>query len=157
MEVQHLATVLKIHISWGRSPCGMVIITHLVDGAVIFSTISLPIIIFFPTQDVDPAEANIMATAQKAFHQSEFVEKSGPPAWKQLPTWYQISEADHMISPDVQHTYQRKVSSQGSPFRVLSSFLFPTELCSKIWSSWCISVRYPMSISINKGKINNKQ
>ncbi len=111
MEVQHLATVLKIHISWGRSPCGMVFITHLVDGAVIFSTISLPIIIFFPNQDVDPAEANIMATAQKPFHQSEFVEKSGPPAWKQLPTWYQISEADHMISPDVQHTFAQKMNA----------------------------------------------
>jgi pimeloyl-ACP methyl ester carboxylesterase len=62
-------------------------------------------------QDVDPAEANIMATAQKPFHQSEFVEKSGPPAWKQLPTWYQISEADHMISPDVQHTFAQKMNA----------------------------------------------
>jgi pimeloyl-ACP methyl ester carboxylesterase len=62
-------------------------------------------------QDVDPAEANIMATAQKPFHQSEFVEKSGPPAWKQLPTWYQISESDHMISPDVQHTFAQKMNA----------------------------------------------
>jgi pimeloyl-ACP methyl ester carboxylesterase len=42
-------------------------------------------------QDVDPAEADLMAIVQKPFHQSIFVEKSGPPAWKQLPTWYQIS------------------------------------------------------------------
>jgi pimeloyl-ACP methyl ester carboxylesterase len=62
-------------------------------------------------QDVDPAEANIMATAQKPFHQSEFVEKSGPPGWKQLPTWYQISEADHMISPGVQHTFAQKMNA----------------------------------------------
>src|ERR671933_198688 len=48
-------------------------------------------------QDVDPAEADIMAIVQKPFHQSNFVEKSGPPAWKQLPTWYQISTTDHMI------------------------------------------------------------
>jgi pimeloyl-ACP methyl ester carboxylesterase len=41
-------------------------------------------------QDVDPAEANLMAIVQKPFHQSIFVEKSGPPAWKQLPTWYQV-------------------------------------------------------------------
>jgi pimeloyl-ACP methyl ester carboxylesterase len=36
--------------------------------------------------DVDPAEADIMAIVQKPFNQSIFAEKSGPPAWKQLPT-----------------------------------------------------------------------
>ena len=62
-------------------------------------------------QDVDPAEANIMAIAQKPFNQSNFVAKSGPPAWKELPTWYQISESDHMIPPDVQHTFAEKMSA----------------------------------------------
>src|SRR6188472_683784 len=62
-------------------------------------------------QDVDPAEANIMAIAQKPFHQSEFAEKSGPPAWKQLPTWYQISDADHMIPPDVQRLFAQRMNA----------------------------------------------
>src|SRR5919198_5441438 len=44
-------------------------------------------------QDVNSTEADVMAIVQKPFHQSNFVEKSGPPAWKQLPTWYQISDA----------------------------------------------------------------
>jgi len=40
-------------------------------------------------QDVDPAEANILTVVvQKPFNQSIIAEKSGPPAWKQLPTWY---------------------------------------------------------------------
>ena len=52
-----------------------------------------------------------MATAQKPFHQSEFVEKSGSPAWKQLPIWYQFSEADHMLSPDAQHTFAQKMNA----------------------------------------------
>ncbi|MGC1133275.1 MAG: hypothetical protein WA941_10660 [Nitrososphaeraceae archaeon] len=39
-------------------------------------------------QDVDPAEANILAVVQQSFNQSIIAEKSGPPAWKQLPTWY---------------------------------------------------------------------
>ena len=60
-------------------------------------------------QDVDPAEADIMAIVQKPFHQSEFVEKSGPPAWKQLPTWYQISTDDHMIPPDVQRMFAQRM------------------------------------------------
>jgi pimeloyl-ACP methyl ester carboxylesterase len=62
-------------------------------------------------QDVDPTEADIMAIAQKPFNQSNFVAKSGPPAWKQLPTWYQISEADRMIPPDVEHTFAEKMNA----------------------------------------------
>src|SRR5919198_862815 len=62
-------------------------------------------------QDVDPAEADIMAIVQKPFHQSNFVEKSGPPAWKQLPTWYQISDADHMIPPDIQHLFAQRMNA----------------------------------------------
>jgi pimeloyl-ACP methyl ester carboxylesterase len=62
-------------------------------------------------QDVDPAEADIMAIVQKPFHQSNFAANSGPPAWKQLPTWYQISEADHMIPPDVQRLFAERMNA----------------------------------------------
>lgn len=62
-------------------------------------------------QDVDPAEADIMATVQKPFHQSNFAANSGPPAWKELPTWYQISESDKMIPPDVQHTFAEQMNA----------------------------------------------
>jgi pimeloyl-ACP methyl ester carboxylesterase len=48
---------------------------------------------------------------QKPFNQSIFVEKSGPPAWKQLPTWYQISDADHMIPPDVQRMFSERMNA----------------------------------------------
>src|SRR5919107_1118489 len=34
-------------------------------------------------QDVEPAEADLMAIVQKPFNQSIFMEKSGSPAWKQ--------------------------------------------------------------------------
>jgi pimeloyl-ACP methyl ester carboxylesterase len=62
-------------------------------------------------QDVDPAEANIMAVVQKPINQSIFVEKSGPPAWKQLPTWYQISEGDHAIPPAVEHMFAKQMNA----------------------------------------------
>lgn len=62
-------------------------------------------------QDVDPAEANIMAITQKPFHQSNFVAASGPPAWKELPTWYQISDSDRMIPPDVQHMFAERMNA----------------------------------------------
>ena len=61
--------------------------------------------------DVDPIEANVMSIVQKPFNQSIFGEKSGPPAWKQLPTWYQISEADQMIPPDVQRLFAERMNA----------------------------------------------
>ena len=65
-----------------------------------FTTIKQEIFARALGQDVNSTEADIMAVAQKPFHKSIFAEKSGPPAWKQLPTWYQVSENDNSILPD---------------------------------------------------------
>ena len=62
-------------------------------------------------QDVDPTEAYVMAAAQKPFNASTFAEKSGPPAWKQHPTWYQISTSDHMIPPDAQQKFAKRMNA----------------------------------------------
>jgi pimeloyl-ACP methyl ester carboxylesterase len=62
-------------------------------------------------QDVDPAEANILAVVQKPFNESISAEKSGPPAWKQLPTWYQVSENDRLIPPDIQRKYAERMNA----------------------------------------------
>ena len=52
-----------------------------------------------------------MVVAQKPFNASTFVEKSGHPAWKQLPTWYQISESDLMIPPAAQHNFAKQTNA----------------------------------------------
>jgi len=62
-------------------------------------------------QDVNPAEADIMAAVQKPLSISIFAEKSGPPAWKQLPTWYQVSENDHMIPPDIERMFAKQMNA----------------------------------------------
>ena len=62
-------------------------------------------------QDVDPTEANIWATVQKPTNQSLTAEKSGPPAWKQLPTWYQVSENDRLIPPDIQRLFAERMNA----------------------------------------------
>ena len=62
-------------------------------------------------QDLDPAQAKVMAAVQKPFNQSIIAEKSGPPAWKQLPTWYQISENDHAIPPDVERMFAKQINA----------------------------------------------
>jgi pimeloyl-ACP methyl ester carboxylesterase len=62
-------------------------------------------------QDVDPAQSKIIAAAQKPFNQSILTEKSGPPAWKQLPSWYQVSENDHAIPPDVERMFAKRMNA----------------------------------------------
>ena len=61
--------------------------------------------------DVNATEALIMAVSQKPFNQSIFGEPSGPPAWKQLPTWYQVSESDLMIPPDTQRMFAQRMNA----------------------------------------------
>jgi pimeloyl-ACP methyl ester carboxylesterase len=62
-------------------------------------------------QDVDPTEVEILAAVQKPFNQSIGLEKSGPPAWKQVPSWYQISENDRLIPPDIQRSYAERMNA----------------------------------------------
>jgi pimeloyl-ACP methyl ester carboxylesterase len=62
-------------------------------------------------QDVNTTEADVMAIAQKPFNQSIFGEPSGPPAWKQLKTWYQVSDSDRMIPPDTQRMFAQRMNA----------------------------------------------
>ena len=62
-------------------------------------------------QDVSESEAKIMAATQKPVNQSIFSEKSGPPAWKQLPSWYQISENVRIVPPDVESMFSKQINA----------------------------------------------
>ena len=62
-------------------------------------------------QDANATEAETLAAVQKPAHQSLFTEKSGPPAWKQLPTWFEVSEADHIIPPDAERMFAKRMNA----------------------------------------------
>jgi pimeloyl-ACP methyl ester carboxylesterase len=62
-------------------------------------------------QDVDRTEADIMAIVQKPPNQSMFVEKSGPPAWKQLRTWFQVSDNDRIIYPSAERNFAERMNA----------------------------------------------
>ncbi|MGH9951601.1 MAG: alpha/beta fold hydrolase [Nitrososphaeraceae archaeon] len=62
-------------------------------------------------QDVNLTEVDIMAAVQKPVNLSTVEEKSGPPAWRQLPTWYQISENDRVVPPDLQHFFAESMNA----------------------------------------------
>jgi pimeloyl-ACP methyl ester carboxylesterase len=85
-------------------------------------------------QDVDPAQAKIMAVVQKPANLSIFAEKSGPPAWKQLPSWYQVSEYDHMILPSLEHLFAKQMNATtvSLPSGHASLLSRPTEIAQLI-------------------------
>jgi pimeloyl-ACP methyl ester carboxylesterase len=62
-------------------------------------------------QDANATEAEIMAVVQKPANQSILTEPSGPPAWKQLPTWFEVSESDHIIPPDAQRLFAQRMNA----------------------------------------------
>jgi pimeloyl-ACP methyl ester carboxylesterase len=62
-------------------------------------------------QDANATEAETLAVVQKPAHQSLFTEPSGPPAWKQLPTWFAVSENDRIIPPDAQRQFAQRMNA----------------------------------------------
>jgi len=62
-------------------------------------------------QDLDPAQASTLFVVQKPINASIFAEKSGPPAWKQHPTWYQVSDNDRSIPPDIERIFAKQMNA----------------------------------------------
>ncbi|MBY6141838.1 alpha/beta hydrolase [Leisingera daeponensis] len=60
-------------------------------------------------QDLDADEARVMALSQKPIAARCFDDKSGPPAWKVKPCWYQISSEDRMIPPATQEWFAERM------------------------------------------------
>ncbi|MFD7854815.1 alpha/beta hydrolase [Streptomyces microflavus] len=59
-------------------------------------------------QDLSADEALVMAVTQKAPLGSTFGDNVTAPAWRNKPTWYQVSTQDRMIHPDNErHMAQR--------------------------------------------------
>jgi hypothetical protein len=53
-----------------------------------------------------------MAATQKPTSQTMLSEKSSPPAWKQLPTWYQVSYNVRIIPPDAERMFAKQMLQQ---------------------------------------------
>lgn len=56
-------------------------------------------------QDLDETESLVMALTQKPIAARCFDDKSGPPAWKVRPSWYQVSANDRMIPPETERWF----------------------------------------------------
>lgn len=115
-NVKGLVYIVAFAPEEGQSLTNFVDVTKLPKGFLVFDSGGFVYLNpdMFPqafAQDVDPAQTKVMAAAQKPFNQSILAEKSGPPAWKQLPTWYQISENDHLIPPDAEKMFAKQMNA----------------------------------------------
>jgi pimeloyl-ACP methyl ester carboxylesterase len=61
--------------------------------------------------DVDPVEARVMAAVQKPLSIKSFAEKSGPPAWKHIKSWYLVSSNDQMIPPQAEEFMAKRMGA----------------------------------------------
>ena len=62
--------------------------------------------------DLTAEEALVMAVTQKAPVGSTFGDKIGKPAWKNRPSWYQISSQDRMINPENQKMMSARMNAK---------------------------------------------
>lgn len=61
--------------------------------------------------DADPVQARIMAVSQKPLSMKSFTAKSGPPAWKHIPSWYLVSSKDQMIPPQAEEFMGKRMGA----------------------------------------------
>lgn len=60
--------------------------------------------------DVDRDEAAVMAAVQMPWKVP--ANKISSPAWRSRPSWYQVSEQDKMINPELQHFMAKRIGAK---------------------------------------------
>jgi pimeloyl-ACP methyl ester carboxylesterase len=62
--------------------------------------------------DVDPDFAHVMAVVQRPFGGAALAARSGPPAWKSIPSWYLLGTDDKAIPPATQRFMAERANSR---------------------------------------------
>lgn len=61
--------------------------------------------------DLPAEQAAVMAVSQRPAAQAVFIEPSGPPAWKTLPSWAVVARQDQAIEPDAARTMAERAGA----------------------------------------------
>ena len=62
--------------------------------------------------DLSPAAAEVLAATQRPITFSALAEKSGPPAWKTIPSWAVVGTADNAIPPAEQLVMAKRANAR---------------------------------------------
>jgi len=63
-------------------------------------------------QDLSKVEGDVLSAVQKPIAARCFDDKITAPAWKTLPTWYQVSENDNMIPPEAERRMAERMKAK---------------------------------------------
>lgn len=63
-------------------------------------------------QDVPAAQAAVMAATQGPIALKAFGEKVSVAAWKTRPSWYIVSQNDHMIQPALERSFAKQIGAK---------------------------------------------
>jgi pimeloyl-ACP methyl ester carboxylesterase len=61
--------------------------------------------------DVSERKRRVMAVVQKPIHSGILTHVFGPPAWRQVPSWYLIATEDEAISPALQRMFAARMDA----------------------------------------------
>jgi pimeloyl-ACP methyl ester carboxylesterase len=61
--------------------------------------------------DVDPVKARVMFTVQQALSASTLEDVMGVPAWKSLPPWFLVADADQAIPPAAERQFAARMGA----------------------------------------------
>ncbi len=67
-------------------------------------------------QGVSSDDALVMAVSQKPIAGAAFGAPSGAPAWKNKPSWYQVSQNDKMIQPETEAWFAERIKARKTVF-----------------------------------------
>jgi pimeloyl-ACP methyl ester carboxylesterase len=89
--------------------------------------------------DVDPGEAQVMAAVQMPWKVP--ANKISNPAWRSRPSWYQISERDQMINPELQRFMAERIGAKTISLNAshASAVSFPTEIADLIMEATTVA------------------
>jgi len=62
-------------------------------------------------QDVDADQARLMTAVQTPTQAKDFEDKVSAAAWKTKPSWYVVSEKDHMLQPELQRAMAKRIQA----------------------------------------------
>ncbi len=88
------------------------ILSSLVIDAQGFATIEPGGFVRHFAGDLPARQARVLAAVQKPISGAIFGELAGAPAWRQLPSWYQVSRDDQAISPDLQRFMANRIGAR---------------------------------------------
>jgi len=65
---------------------------------------------YFPA-DIDPVKSKVLYAVQQPLSVTAFSDVMTVPAWKSVPSWYLVAQADQALPPDAQRMFANRMSA----------------------------------------------